>query len=50
MRPVHIFESFSSKVVSPALSHTPGIWREHWTDGMDLARHARAFMCERLAD
>ena len=45
-----VFESFSSKVVSPALSHTLGIWREHWSDGMDLARQARAFMSERLTD
>ena len=45
-----VFESFSSKVVSPALSNTLGIWREHWQDGMDLARHARAFMRERLTD
>lgn len=45
-----VFESFSSKVVSPALSNTLGIWRERWTDGMDLARHARAFMRERLTD
>jgi len=43
-----VFESFSAAVVSPALSHTLGIWREHWSDGMDLARHARAFMSERL--
>lgn len=45
-----VFESFSAAVVSPALSHTLGIWREHWSDGMDLARHARAFMSERLTD
>ncbi len=45
-----VFESFSAAVVSPALSHTLGIWREHWSDGMDLARHARDFMRERLTD
>lgn len=45
-----VFESFSAAVVSPALSHTLGIWREHWRDGMDLARHARTFMRERLRD
>ena len=45
-----VFESFSSKVVSPALSNTLGIWREHWQDGMDLAKHARSFMRERLTD
>ncbi len=45
-----VFESFSSRVVSPALSNTLGIWREHWQDGMDLAKAAHAFMRERLAD
>jgi len=45
-----VFESFSAAVVSPVLSHTLGIWREHWSDGMDLARHARAFMSEHLTD
>jgi D-psicose/D-tagatose/L-ribulose 3-epimerase len=45
-----VFESFSAAVVSPALSHTLGIWREHWSDGMDLARHARAFTSQRLTD
>jgi D-psicose/D-tagatose/L-ribulose 3-epimerase len=44
-----VFESFSAAVVSPALSNTLGIWREHWSDGMDLAQHARAFMLQRLA-
>ena len=45
-----VFESFSSRVVSPALSNTLGIWREHWQDGIDLAQHPRAFMTERLAE
>ncbi len=31
------FESFSSTVVAPELSSTLCIWRELWTDGMDLA-------------
>lgn len=35
-----VFESFSSMVVSPALSNTLGIWRELWSDSDDLARHA----------
>jgi D-psicose/D-tagatose/L-ribulose 3-epimerase len=45
-----VFESFSAAVVSPTLSHTLGIWREHWSDGMDLAQCARAYMRERLTD
>jgi D-psicose/D-tagatose/L-ribulose 3-epimerase len=38
------FESFSSAVVSPALSNTLAIWRNLWSDGADLAGHARAFI------
>ncbi|MFL5334183.1 MAG: sugar phosphate isomerase/epimerase family protein [Geminicoccaceae bacterium] len=38
------FESFSSTVVDPVLSNMLGIWRNLWSDGYDLARHARAFM------
>jgi D-psicose/D-tagatose/L-ribulose 3-epimerase len=38
------FESFSSAVVAPGLSTTLAIWRNMWTDGYDLARHARAFV------
>lgn len=43
------FESFSSAVVSPTLSNDLAIWRNLWDDGADLARHARAFMAERIA-
>jgi D-psicose/D-tagatose/L-ribulose 3-epimerase len=43
------FESFSSAVVDPGLSRTLGIWRDVWTDGMDLARAARRFIDEQLA-
>lgn len=43
------FESFSSAVVSPALSSTLCIWRELWTDGMDLATAARRFVEEQRA-
>jgi len=43
------FESFSSAVVDPGLSRTLGIWRDVWTDGMDLAREARRFIDEQLA-
>lgn len=38
------FESFSSTVVAPNLSTTLAIWRNLWSDGMDLACHARQFL------
>jgi len=38
------FESFSSAVVSPALTRALCIWRETWDDGMDLAISARRFV------
>jgi D-psicose/D-tagatose/L-ribulose 3-epimerase len=43
------FESFSSAVVSPALSRALCIWRETWDDGMELATSARRFVAEQLA-
>jgi D-psicose/D-tagatose/L-ribulose 3-epimerase len=43
------FESFSSAVVSPALTRALCIWRETWDDGMDLAVSARRFVLEHLA-
>jgi D-psicose/D-tagatose/L-ribulose 3-epimerase len=42
------FESFSSEVVHRTLSNDLAIWRNLWTDGEDLARHARAFMANQL--
>ena len=42
------FESFSSAVVSPNLSTTLAIWRNLWSDGMHLARHARQFIDQGL--
>lgn len=42
------FESFSSAVVAPKLSTTLAIWRNLWSDGMDLARHARQFIDQGL--
>jgi len=42
------FESFSSAVVSPTLSNDLAIWRNLWDDGPALARHAHAFMTNRL--
>jgi D-psicose/D-tagatose/L-ribulose 3-epimerase len=43
------FESFSSAVVSPALTRALCIWRETWDDGMELATSARRFVVEQLA-
>ena len=43
------FESFSAAVVSPGLSSDLAIWRDLWSDSMDLATHARAFIAGRLA-
>jgi D-psicose/D-tagatose/L-ribulose 3-epimerase len=43
------FESFSSAVVSPALTRALCIWRETWDDGMELATSARRFVVEHLA-
>ncbi|MEV4640928.1 sugar phosphate isomerase/epimerase family protein [Actinoplanes sp. NPDC049548] len=42
------FESFSSAVVARGLSNDLAIWRNLWSDGEDLARHARAFMADQL--
>ena len=42
------FESFSSAVVDADLSRTLRIWRNVWTDGMDLARQARRYIAERI--
>ena len=42
------FESFSSTVVNEVLSNTLSIWRNLWTDSMDLAIHAREFMANGL--
>lgn len=38
------FESFSSEVVHPTLSSNLAIWRNTWTDSMQLARDAREFI------
>lgn len=43
-----IFESFSSAVVMRGLSSDLAIWRNLWSDGEDLARHARAFIGNHL--
>jgi D-psicose/D-tagatose/L-ribulose 3-epimerase len=38
------FESFSSAVVDPNLSTVLAVWRNLWSDGEDLATHAKSFM------
>ena len=43
------FESFSSAVVSPALTRALCIWRETWDDSMELATSARRFVLEQRA-
>lgn len=42
------FESFSSAVVARGLSNDLAIWRNLWTDGEDLAIHARDFIANHL--
>jgi D-psicose/D-tagatose/L-ribulose 3-epimerase len=42
------FESFSSAVVAAGLSSDLAIWRNLWSDGEDLARHARIFIANHL--
>jgi D-psicose/D-tagatose/L-ribulose 3-epimerase len=43
------FESFSSAVVAAGLSSDLAIWRNLWSDGEDLARHARTFIANHLS-
>ena len=43
------FESFSSAVVMAGLSNDLAIWRNLWSDGGDLARHAHSFITNQLA-
>ena len=38
------FESFSSAVVDPNMSNTLAIWRNLWSNGMDLSTHALGYM------
>jgi D-psicose/D-tagatose/L-ribulose 3-epimerase len=42
------FESFSRAVVSADLSDRLAVWRNLWSEGMDLAVHARRFMTDGL--
>ena len=43
------FESFSRAVVSADLSDRLAVWRDLWSDGMDLATHARRFITDALS-
>ncbi|GAB6897484.1 sugar phosphate isomerase/epimerase family protein [Kineosporia succinea] len=43
------FESFSSAVVAPGLSNDLAIWRNLWSDGEDLAKHAHAYLTNGLS-
>jgi hypothetical protein len=43
------FESFSSSVLAPGLSHDLAVWRDLWNDGAALAVHARQFLANHLA-
>ncbi|HEY0119867.1 MAG TPA: sugar phosphate isomerase/epimerase [Cellulomonas sp.] len=43
------FESFSSAVVAPGLSHDLAVWRDLWESGRDLAEHALQFTTTLLA-
>jgi D-psicose/D-tagatose/L-ribulose 3-epimerase len=38
------FEAFSAGMGDPDLNDALAIWRHLWSDGVDLARHARQFM------
>ena len=40
------FESFSSAVVDDNLSNALSVWRNLWSDAMDLAKHALNFMAD----
>jgi len=43
------FESFSSAVIAEGLSNDLAIWRDTWSDGLELAQHARAFVDAHLS-
>jgi len=44
------FESFSSEVVDEDLSVTCAIWRNTWTDNVEVARLAKAYIEDRYAE
>jgi D-psicose/D-tagatose/L-ribulose 3-epimerase len=43
------YESFSSTVVAEELSNNLAVWRDMWSDGEDLARHAYRYVSVHLA-
>lgn len=43
-----VFESFSSAVVAPDLSRMLGIWRNLWSDNVELGSHANAYIRDKL--
>ncbi|PRB12533.1 sugar phosphate isomerase/epimerase [Microbacterium sp. MYb62] len=43
-----VFESFSSAVVAPDLSRMLGIWRNLWSDNVELGAHANAYIRDKL--
>ncbi|MEJ5081489.1 sugar phosphate isomerase/epimerase family protein [Ochrobactrum sp. MYb379] len=43
------FESFSSAVIAEGLSNDLAIWRDTWSDGFELAKHARSFVDTHLS-
>jgi D-psicose/D-tagatose/L-ribulose 3-epimerase len=47
-RGIITFESFSSTVVNEDLSNALAIWRNLWSDGLDLAIHAHDFMANSI--
>jgi D-psicose/D-tagatose/L-ribulose 3-epimerase len=42
------FESFTSAVIAQGHSNELAVWRNLWSDGADLARHAHKFITEQL--
>ena len=42
------FESFSSAVVNEELSNTLGIWRNLWTDGLEMAISSREYIEKKI--
>lgn len=43
------FESFSSAIGERPLLHELAVWRDLWSDGADLAAHARRFIADGMA-
>lgn len=43
-----VFESFSNAVVDEQLSRTLAVWRNMWSDSLDLGAHAHRFISDHL--